>query len=297
MTWKQWTVFVCLAVIWGSSWLAAGTLADQVPPLAAGAARFLVAALLLLPLILIKRLKIPRGRELGSMAILSVTLIVLPFVTLVWTAQRVSSATTTLLFAATPLIVALRMSALQSRPVPRVALQAMLAGLGGVALGIWGATSLAFLPGCAALLLVVTCAAFSLVYAKTAMQNVNPLVSASLQLGCAAIILAIGSLLTERDQAVPWSRSAVESLLYLGALSGAVGFSTYFWLLKQLTPYQLASIQWMEALVAIVESAVLFRQALSWGVIAGALITLASLVFVMRAQSGEDDPLSLQVTD
>ncbi len=75
---KHWVAFVALGVVWGTTWVAADTLAEQVPPLLGAAARFLLAALLCRPGDSVKRLKLPRGRALGVVLILSVTMIVLP---------------------------------------------------------------------------------------------------------------------------------------------------------------------------------------------------------------------------
>jgi len=104
---KHWVAFAALGIVWGTTWVAADTLAEQVPPLCGAAARFLLAALLLLPVILLKRLKLPRGRVLGVVLILSLTMIVVPFVLLFGARQHVPSATVAVIFAAMPLLVAL----------------------------------------------------------------------------------------------------------------------------------------------------------------------------------------------
>ena len=57
--------FAALGIVWGTTWVASDTLAEYVPPLHGAAARFLLAALLWIPVILWKRLKLPRGRALG----------------------------------------------------------------------------------------------------------------------------------------------------------------------------------------------------------------------------------------
>jgi drug/metabolite transporter (DMT)-like permease len=69
---------VLLGVIWGSTWVASGALAESVPPLRGAAVRFLLAALFWIPVIVWKHLSLPRGRILGFVFLLSVTLIVLP---------------------------------------------------------------------------------------------------------------------------------------------------------------------------------------------------------------------------
>jgi drug/metabolite transporter (DMT)-like permease len=87
---KNAVAFAALGVIWGTTWVAADTLGEYVPPLRGAAVRFLLAALLWLPVIFLKRLKWPRGRALAFVLILSVTLIVLPALLLRWAQSRIS---------------------------------------------------------------------------------------------------------------------------------------------------------------------------------------------------------------
>jgi drug/metabolite transporter (DMT)-like permease len=86
---KLWLAFAALGIVWGTTWVAADTLAEYVPPLRAAAARFLLAALVWIPVILLKRLKLPRDGILGFILILSVTMIVVPFLLLIWAQPRV----------------------------------------------------------------------------------------------------------------------------------------------------------------------------------------------------------------
>jgi drug/metabolite transporter (DMT)-like permease len=52
-------------------------------------------------------------------------------------------------------------------------------------------------------------------------------------------------------------------------------------------------VQWIEPLVAIVESALFLRSALSFSMVAGSLVTLASLLLVVRARTEDDNTVSL----
>ena len=103
MNQKRWLAFAALALIWGSTWIAADQL--QLPPLLSSALRFLLAALWLLPLILRKRCALPRGRALGYLVLLSVTMMVVPLLLLLWARQQLPSATVVVSFATMPLMV------------------------------------------------------------------------------------------------------------------------------------------------------------------------------------------------
>ena len=83
------------------------------------------------------------------------------------------------------------------------------------------------------------------------------------------------------------------ALIFLAAVAGAPAYAAYFWLLQQLEAYQVATVQWMEPLVAIVESALFLRLGLSFSMIAGSLVTLVCLLLVMQARAEDDNTVSL----
>jgi drug/metabolite transporter (DMT)-like permease len=285
---KRWLAFAVLGVVWGTSGIAAEMLAESVSPLRGAAARFLLAAVLCIPLILRKRVRLPRGRALGFVLLLSVTMIVLPSVLLLWAQRYVPSATVVVLFAAMPLLLAL------STPgVPSRALQATVVAVGAIALAVGASFSAAQAGGAAVALLAVASTAASLLIARREFMSTNPIGVTVLLLGVAAALLFLASLVLERGQPSQWNRNAIGSVVFLAVVAGAPAYACYFWLLQQLEPYQVATVQWIEPLLAIIESALFLRVPLSFGMVAGSLVTLASLLLVVRARTEDDNTVSL----
>jgi drug/metabolite transporter (DMT)-like permease len=97
----------------------------------------------------------------------------------------------------------------------------------------------------------------------------------------------------ERGQSAQWNRSALGAVAFLAFVAGTPAYATYFWLLQRLEAYQVGTVQWIEPLVAILESALFLRFGLSFRMIAGSLITLVCLVLVMRARAEDDNTVSL----
>jgi len=290
---KQWLAFAALGIVWGTTWVAADTLAEYVPPLRGAAVRFLLAALLSIPVILWKRLKFPRGRALGFVLILSVTLIVLPSVLLLWAQSRVLSATVAVSFAAMPLLVVFLTPGLAGRSVPRTAMQASIVGLGAIALALGASFPVAQAGGAAVVLLAVASIGASSILARRELSGLHPIVVTALLLGAAALLLFLASLALEHGQPVEWNRSAIGSVAFLAAVAGAPAYATYFWLLQRLEAYQVGTVQWIEPLVAILESALFLRVGLSFSMIAGSLAALVCLLLVMRARAEDDNTVSL----
>lgn len=286
---KQWLAFAALAVVWGSTWIASDTLTEYVPPLHGSAFRFLLAAVLCIPLILLKRLPLPRGRALAITLLLSATMIALPFMLLLWAKQRVSSATMTVLFAAMPLLVVL----LTPLAVPRRALQAAIVGLGAMALVVGATPSWTQAGGAVVALAAVASIGGSSLVARRELGGVHPVVVTALLTAMAALILFPAGLIFEHDQPAQWNHDVFASLLFLGGVAGAPAYAAYFWLLQQREAYQLATLEWMEPLIAISESAFFLRQGLSFSMIAGSLVTLVCVLLILKATAEDDDSVSL----
>jgi drug/metabolite transporter (DMT)-like permease len=284
-----WLAFAALGIVWGSSWFASETLTEFVPPLRGAAARFLLAAILCLPVILVKRIPLTRGRALGFILQLSATMIAVPLVLLLWAKQYASSSTVTVLFAAMPLLVAW----MTPGAVPRRALQAAMVGLGAMALVVNATGSIAQAGGAAAALIAVAFLGASSVTARRELSAVHPVMVVALLAGAAAVLLILASLVVERGQPAQWNQSAVGSMIFLSAVAGAPAYATYFWLLQQREAYQVATLQWIEPMVAIGETALFLRVGLSLSVIGASLVTLVCLVLVMQARAEDDKNVSL----
>jgi O-acetylserine/cysteine efflux transporter len=286
---KQWLVFAALGIVWGSAWMAADTLAESVPPLRGAAARFFLGALLCLPVVIRKRRNLPRGRALGFVLLLSFTMIVLPTLLVLWAQRHASSVTITVLFSAMPLLTAM----LRPDDVPRGALLATVVGLGGVVLALGPPFSLNQAGGAAIALLAVASGGASAVLARRELRAGNPLIVTALLSATAALLLMAASMAFERGQTAQWTPNAIASLVFLAVIAGAPAYAVYFWLLRDLDAYKATMVQWIEPLVAIIETAFFLRFGLSFAMIAGSLITLTSLLLVMRARPDDDKNVSL----
>ena len=270
--------------MWGSSWIASDTLTESVPPLRASALRFLLAALLCLPIILWKRARLPRGRALVATLVVPVTLVLLPTVLLGWLRPQLPSATVTVLFAAMPLLLGLG--------APQAAMQASIVAIGAIALAMGASFSWSQAVAAALVLAIVALIAGSSLAIRRELSNESPVMVTALLLGTAGGLLFVASLALEHGPSV-WDREAILSLLFLGAVAGTGAYATYVWLLQRMEAHQVATLQWMQPLVAVLESALILRLRPTFSMVAGAVVTLVCLLVVMRARPDDDDTVSL----
>ncbi len=286
---------VVMSLVWGSTWMAIRLLVTAVPPMHSASLRFLLAAAILVPFIQFKKLPWPTGRSLRATLLLSLTMIAIPSALTFWSEQRLSSGLTALIFGAMPLMTAILTPLMAGRAVPSTAWQAMLVGLGGMALVLSGAisTSLWQAVGAVAVLAAVLLYAGSSVYAKEALTGVHPFVSTAIQFFLGGLWLALGSLLFERGRHSAWSTQSVVALVFLSIFASALSFTLYYWLLKHIEAYQLTSLQLIVPIIAVGEGAAFMRESVPWTMIAGAAIVLGSVIFVMRARPDDEQPITL----
>ena len=170
-----------------------------------------------------------------------------------------------------------------------------MSGWEAIVLAVGASFSAAQAGGAAVALLAVASIGASALLARRELRNVSPVVATSLLLGAAALLLFLASVVIERGQQVEWNRRAIGCVIFLAVVAGAPAYAVYFWLLQQLEAYKVVTVQWIQTLVSISEAAFFLRLGLSFSMIAGSLVTLASLLLVIRAQPEDDNTVSLLV--
>jgi drug/metabolite transporter (DMT)-like permease len=278
--------YISLCVIWGSTWMAIRVVVRDVPPLQAAGVRFLAAGVLLLGLAWAQRRPWPRGeQQWKAVAVLSMTIMAVPYGLLFWAEQYVTSGMTAVLFSASPLVVALLTPLLMKRKVPRDAVFAMVVAFGGLMALLWGGFSSggkrALLGGVAVLVSVVL-SAWSIVFAKKRLHHVDPVTGTGLQLLFGAAALLWGTWALEGHRHADWSRPAVLATAFLTLFGSCAAFVIYYWLLKRMQPYQAATISLVVPIVAVLEGALWLREAVPLSMIVAVLVVLGSVGAVLR---------------
>lgn len=287
--------YISLCLIWGSTWLAIRVCVRDVPPFLAAALRFSVAGLLLLFWVIFRKSGWPRGaKQWNAIVVLGFTVITIPYGLLFWAEQYVTSSMSAVLFSAVPLVVALLTPLMLHHTVPRPAILAMVVALGGLLVLFYSdlhVGSRAFWGGIAVLGSMLF-GAWSVVYAKLHLQEIDPVISTALQLLIGSIGLFWATWALESHRHAVWTESAVLSLLFLATLGSAAAFAFYYWLLKHMQPYKLSSINLILPIVAVLEGSLLGREPVPLMMIVAMLVVLASVGVVLRAEA-ESKPQSL----
>lgn len=287
--------YISLCLIWGSTWLAIRVSVRDVPPMEAAAIRFSLAAIVLFVWVLFRKSDWPKHpRQWNAILILGFTVIAIPYGLLFWAEQYVTSSLCAVLFSALPLTVALLTPLMMHRTVPRTAVFAMLVAFGGLLVLLSTDLHLgskAFWAGLA-VLVAMSGSAWSAVYAKLHLHDVDPVVSTALQLLVGSVGLFWAMWALESHRHATWTRSAVFSLLFLATFGSAAAFAIYYWLLQQIQPYQISTINLVIPIVAVLEGSFLGHESIPLMMIAAMVLVLGSVGVILRAEA-EDKPQTL----
>jgi drug/metabolite transporter (DMT)-like permease len=214
----------------------------------------------------------------------------IPYGLLFWAEQYVASSMAAVLYSAIPLVVALLTPAMMGRRVPRSAVFALVIAFGGLVLLFYTGlnTSRSALWAGAGVMTSMLLSAWSIVYAKKRLQEVDSVVSTGLQLLFGSVVLFWGTWALEAHRHAHWTRTSMLALAFLTMVGSCVAFVLYYWLLKRMQPYQLSTISLVVPLVAVLVGALIGREPIPLMMLIAMAVVLASVGSVLRAEAGDE---------
>jgi len=281
--------------IWGSTYLGIRLAIDSIPPLLMAGSRHLLAGLLLFSYTQARdRLPFPAAGAWLRAGTLGVLMLVTANGATTWAEQLVPSGLTALIVCTSALWLVLLNWLWRGaeRPTPRV-VAGLAAGFGGVAVlvapGHFAGDTHVNLLGA----LVLTGAALSWsigsIYTLKLPRPSNPSQFVAMQMIVAGgVLLIVGTLAGEAAGFHPGAVTATSlaAYLYLMLFGSLVSYSAYFWLLGHTTPSRLATISYVNPLVAVLLGWALAGEAITLRTaLAAAIILLAVGLITSRPAS------------
>lgn len=274
-------LLACL--LWSGTFLFIRIGVAEVGPFTFAAARLVIALLVLVPLVAIRREWTAwRGTDVVAVTAAGVLLLGVNYALVYWGARRVPSGLVAILLATTP-VVALALGALRGAEVVTARkLTAVSLGLLGV-IAIVGTEARAPRTdgtwGVAALLASTCCVAGAYVWMKGRTGRVPPLSMAALQSGSGLIVLAALALAREGSPLdARWSTNALGALVYLGWAASVLAFWLNYWLLARMDTSAMLMMGIAEVPVAVLLGAVVLGERLPPGTWLGAACIVASVL-------------------
>jgi drug/metabolite transporter (DMT)-like permease len=274
-------------LIWSSVWLFIKLGLRDLPPVSFAAIRLVVAIVVFLPILAIRRVPLPRrARDWYVIGVAGILLLGVNYALLFWGAQFIPSGLTAVLQAVTPAFaLVFGHFLLEDEPFTLKALGAIGIGIAGVALISMDQLQAAgrqALLGCAAVTLGAACVGFAYVFVKARPgPRLRPEVLSCGQMLCAAgPMLVFAAARDGNPLTLHWTSTAIGCLLYL-ALAGSVAATWLnYWLLERMSATALLSMALVEPLIAVLLGAAVLGERLTWNAGAGGLLVLCSIFMI-----------------
>jgi len=251
-----WLGFCLLCLIWGSTWLGIKIGLEDAPPFLSAGIRFIIASFLLIFVLFFQKKK--WNGEKGfwiDTVILGVLCYYLPYATVYWSEQYLSSGLTAVLFTAHTFFVALfSIIFLTSERITRWTVIGLIIGIVGEIIVFWKNVSTVGECGSLAMAVCLSGTIFSalgLVYFKSVLHKYDRLLMVGSQICVAAVLLVLTGIIFEDWHSLVWSITTVGSIIYLAILGTVIAFLIYFWLISRIPLVTLSLVIMITPLVAL----------------------------------------------
>ena len=284
-----WAALLIVYFVWGSTYLGIKIVVETLPPLLSAGSRFLVAGTLLAAILAVRGRSLRVSRtELGASAFAGLLLLTLGVGVVHVAETRIDSSVAAMIAGTVPLqVILMRLASGDS--VSRATRLSTLAGL--VGLGLVVAPGLG--AGSTALGLAVMVSASvswstgSFLSRRLSLPR-DPFVAAVYEMSAAGVFLTAGALafgeLGELDSGA-FAADSIAAWAYLVVAGSLVGFTAYAWLLRVAPISLVVTHQYVNPLVAIALGMLVLGERPSPWTMAGALLVIAAVYFVVRAES------------
>jgi drug/metabolite transporter (DMT)-like permease len=285
-------LFAALGVAWGIPYLLIKIAVQEVDPAVVVLGRSAVGAIVLLPLVIVRRQVLPVLRRWRPLLAYSVVEIVLPWYFLSSAEQRLPSSTAGLLLAAVPLV-GVAVAFLSGRPerLSGTNWLGVLAGMLGVAALVGLDVAGSDLVGVAEMVVVVVGYAIGPVILARRMSDLPGAGVVAMSLAITAVVyVPLVPLLGFWPTALP-SPAAIGSILALGVVCSAAAFLIMFALVGEIGPVRTTTITYVNPAVAIVAGALVLHERVTvWTVVGFALVLTGSYLVSRRRKPPADLP-------
>jgi drug/metabolite transporter (DMT)-like permease len=281
---RDWLLLGVLSILWGGSFFFNGVAVRQLPPLTLVLLRVALAALILLPMVLVSRISFPAGLA-GWRPFFAVAFFnnVLPFSLIVVGQTSIASGLASILNATTPLFTVVVMALAGEERLFARRVVGVIAGLIGVII-LRGGVDVDIRGQGAGIVLCLAAAVSYGVAALLARRHLAkspPLAAASFQLLASSAMMMIVVSVVERPWTLPMpDMTTWLAVIGLAALSTALAYIVFFQILRRSGATNVMLVTLLVPITAILLGALVLDEAISGREIAGALVIGSALLVI-----------------
>ena len=283
--------FLCIYVVWGSTYLAIRIGVSTIPPFIMGGTRFIVAGSALYIWSRVRGGVKPDREQWKNALIVGALLLLIGNGAVSWAEQRVSSGMTSMLVATVPLWLVL-VEVWNGRRPALLQWMGVAVGLVGVGLlvipvGSASNSSNTINPiGAAVLMLGSLSWTVGSLFSRTARLATPGSMASGMQMLCGgALMLSLSVVSGEWNhfQMADVTTSSMLALLYLVVFGSIIGFSTYMWLLSVASPAAVGTYAYVNPVVAVLLGVIIGHESLPARAGLAMLVIVASVALVSLA--------------
>ena len=284
---KNIAAFLCVCIVWGSTYLAIRIGVSAFPPALFAGFRFLLAGLVMFVYAKLKGLEFPHKLDVRRLSIVGLFLLVGGNGLVVLASQWVHSGISSLMVASTPIFMALiELFIPGSNKISSRGWLGLILGFSGVVLLVAtnSGTGSINVPG--ALLLI--CATFSWsagsVYSKQFKATGSIVTHIGIQMLSGGLVLTLIGLLLGEGPKINLSLKGIGAILYLSIFGSILAYSCYIYILARWPAAKAGTYAYVNPLVAIFLGFLVLKEPISTSVVICTGVILAGVFLVQTSK-------------
>ncbi len=297
-------VWLILCLIWGTTWIFIKIGLEDLPPITFAVSRFLLSAVILLPVVYFAKIPWPQGgREWKLIALTGILQFTVNYSTVFWAEQYITSGLAAVLQAMITvfgLVLAwIFLPSERITPLKIIAVMIGILGVGVIFLDQLRVESAMAFAGSFAIVVGAYAAAQASILVKAKAAAIDPAMILLSQMLCGLPALVIYALIAEGSPfAHNWGMRAVASVLYLSLAGTIAAFWLYYWLLARIESTKAMMISLVTPLIAVLVGNVFLGETLPPQTLIGGLLILSSIgLIVFRRRVREVRSVELKTNE
>ena len=285
-------VWVLLSLIWGTTWFFIKIGLDDLPPISFAGFRFVLALLILVPIIFVQKIPFPKTRsEWKLLAVTGILQFSFNYSMVFWSESHISSGLAAVLQATIPAFgLLMAWVHLPDEKITRRKILAIAMGIAGVGIifieQLRIENLMAFF-GCVAIVAGAFAAAEASILVKAHGKTMSPVMMLFGQMLCGILpIITVGYFTEGNPLNFHWTLTAVAAIIFLAVIGTISAFWLYYWLLNRVESAKAMTISLVTPLVAVIIGNLALDEKLTTQVLFGGVLILAGVgLIVVRQKS------------
>ena len=288
------TAFAALYLIWGSTYLGILFAIQSIPPFLMAGTRFLLAGLIMFAIARTQGPLRSTSAEWRTALIVGACLLLGGNGGVTLSEKFIESGLASLIVATVPIYITLLgwLFGMTPRPAPIVWL-GLAGGFLGVAVLLGPALRFSSgsgshpAIGMSILLLSSFIWSAGSLYSRTVKHAASPFLGAAQQMFCGGLLLTIvGLFVGEPKKFHPGNITTLSlgAFAYLVLIGAIVGYTAYFWLLRNCDPAKVATYAYVNPIVAVLLGALFAHETVTWRTLLAAALIIGSVALIITVQ-------------